>query len=80
MWNVVKQGLTYKIKINQLFSGVSKDFIFELTVPPKAVEQINDSARNAEIVTATLAAIPISVVSTTKVAKDSKLTLTLFTN
>jgi len=80
MWTVVKQGLSYKIKISQLFSGVSKDFVFELILPPKVVAKLNDAARNAEIITASLVATPVCFVSSTKVVKDAKLTLTLFTN
>ena len=80
MWNVVKENQSYQIKINQLFSGVSKDYIFELTVPAKKVEAIEDFERNSQLVTATVGAIPVDVQYSTKVVKEAKLTLTLFTN
>jgi len=34
MWKIDEQKLEYNVTILQLFSGVSKEFMFEITVPP----------------------------------------------
>ncbi|EAR89934.1 von willebrand factor type A (VWA) domain was originally protein (macronuclear) [Tetrahymena thermophila SB210] len=79
MWSVIKKDTSYRIQINQLLSGVSKDFIFEITFPANKVEKLEDFERNAEIVKVTVSAIPIDPTYTTKVVKDNNLVLTLFT-
>ncbi|KAL4437706.1 hypothetical protein ABPG74_012381 [Tetrahymena malaccensis] len=79
MWSVIKKDTSYRIQINQLLSGVSKDFIFEITIPANKVEKLEDFERNAEIVKASVSAIPVDPTYTTKVVKDSNLVLTLFT-
>ncbi|EAR89933.1 von willebrand factor type A (vWA) domain was originally protein (macronuclear) [Tetrahymena thermophila SB210] len=79
MWSVIKQDTQYRVQINQLLSGISKDFIFEITIPANNVERLEDFERNAEIVKATVSAIPVDPTYTTKVVKDNNLVLTLFT-
>ncbi|KAL4499756.1 hypothetical protein ABPG72_017296 [Tetrahymena utriculariae] len=78
MWKCVKQDEIYQIKINQLFSGVSKDFIMEIVVPKNEVKMLEDFERNLEIIKGQLSAIPVDIQYTTKVVKDSNLILTLF--
>ncbi|EAR87777.1 von willebrand factor type A (vWA) domain was originally protein (macronuclear) [Tetrahymena thermophila SB210] len=78
MWKCIKQDEIYQIKINQLFSGVSKDFIMEIVVPKQEVKMLEDFERNLEIVKGQLTAIPVDIQYTTKIVKDSNLILTLF--
>lgn len=80
MWREIKKNSIYKIKMSQLMSGISKDFILEITIPPKYVEELNDVDRNIEIVTAKVTATPISEKHPEIVNKRSNLTLTLFKN
>lgn len=69
MWREEKKNSAYKIKISQLMSGISKDFIFELEIPPKEVLDLKDSDRNIEIVTARVSANPVSDVHSSNVRK-----------
>ena len=80
MWNVVKENQSYQIIINQLFSGVSKDYIFELTVPAKEIKSIEEFERDSEIVSATVSATPIDISNSTRIVKNADLTLKLFSN
>ncbi|KAL4435511.1 hypothetical protein ABPG74_020287 [Tetrahymena malaccensis] len=79
MWKVVNKNQEYAIKINQIFQGVSKDFIFEITLPKSDIKALQDFERNLEIINVELTAIPIDSEYTTKVIKENNLILTLFT-
>lgn len=61
MFKVEEENKRYSIRINQLFRGVSKDFIFEITVPAKDVKSLEDHERNLEIVRANMSALPLSI-------------------
>lgn len=60
-------------------SGVSKDFMFEVTIPAIKVNSLEDFERNTEFIKATVSATPIEISHTTRVVKDNNLILTLFT-
>ncbi|KAL4509553.1 hypothetical protein ABPG73_022769 [Tetrahymena malaccensis] len=78
MWNVVKKDQEFIIKINQIFSGVSKDFIFELTIPKSEIKGLQDFERNIETIRVQLTASPLDQ-EQTKIVKENNLVLTLFT-
>ncbi|KAL4486848.1 hypothetical protein ABPG72_009612 [Tetrahymena utriculariae] len=79
MWRVVNKNQEYTIKINQIFQGVSKDFIFEITIPKSYIKELQDFERNLELINVELTAIPIDSEYTTKILKQNRLVLTLFT-
>ncbi|KAL4486846.1 hypothetical protein ABPG72_009610 [Tetrahymena utriculariae] len=79
MWKTVNKSQEYAIKINQIFSGVSKDFIFEITIPKSEIKDLQDCERNLEVINVQLTAIPIDLELNSKVLKEYKLVLTLFT-
>ncbi|KAL4452944.1 hypothetical protein ABPG74_002509 [Tetrahymena malaccensis] len=78
MWKTIKRNQELSIQINQLFSGVSKDFIFEVVVPKSIVYQIEDFERSIQVVNVQLTAVPINSEYTTNVIKESNLVLTIF--
>ncbi|KAL4450381.1 hypothetical protein ABPG74_009087 [Tetrahymena malaccensis] len=78
MWNIVKQDQEFIIKINQIFSGVSKDFIFEMTVPKSEIKVLQDFERNIDTIKVQLTASPLES-EQTKILKENNLVLTLFT-
>ncbi|EAR86689.3 von willebrand factor type A domain protein (macronuclear) [Tetrahymena thermophila SB210] len=75
---IINQNQELRININQIFSGVSKDFIFELTVPKSEIKDLQDFERNLEIINVQLTARPVD--SMLQTLKESKLVLTLFTD
>ncbi|EGR34145.1 von willebrand factor type A domain protein [Ichthyophthirius multifiliis] len=79
MWQCQKQNQNLTIKANQLISGVSKDYVFELTIPHQDVQKIEDFERNVELIKVQIQAIPINSEYTTSVVKNANLVLTLFT-
>ncbi|EAR80639.2 von willebrand factor type A domain protein (macronuclear) [Tetrahymena thermophila SB210] len=78
MWKIINQNQELRININQIFSGVSKDFIFELTVPKSEIKDLQDFERNLETINVQLTARPVD--SMLQTLKESKLVLTLFTD
>ncbi|KAL4464389.1 hypothetical protein ABPG73_017868 [Tetrahymena malaccensis] len=79
MWKTVNQNQKYAIKINQIFSGISKDFIFEITIPKSEVNGLQDFERNLEVINVKLTAQPIVQKLNYKIVKENKLILTLLT-
>lgn len=79
MWVCEEKDKKYSISIKQLISGVSRDFIFELTVPALGVSQLEDFERNAEIVKVAVTGVPLNPQYVTSVHKETGLVLTLFT-
>ncbi|EAR90750.2 von willebrand factor type A (VWA) domain was originally protein (macronuclear) [Tetrahymena thermophila SB210] len=79
MWKVVNKNEEYTIKINQIFQGVSKDFIFEMTVPKSDFKDFQDFERNLGVLNVQLTAIPTNSEYTTQILKENNLVLTLFT-
>ena len=55
MWNLDKKTNIYSIKINQLFSGVSKDYLLELEIPPINAN-LDDHERNTVLLNAEIKA------------------------
>lgn len=55
MWQLNTKTDIYTISIAQLMSGISKEYIFEVSVPP-CLFTVGDSERNAVLVTALLEA------------------------
>jgi hypothetical protein len=53
---VLKESV-YEIKITQLISGVSKDFIMEIDLPPFSEANLDDSRRNLEVVKVVLTGV-----------------------
>jgi len=59
MWKENKKDFSYKIDLKQLISGVSKEYVFELEVPPVVNHKLSDFNRNAEVLNAVFKANPI---------------------
>ncbi|KAL4512621.1 hypothetical protein ABPG72_020458 [Tetrahymena utriculariae] len=79
MWDIINKNQELTIRINQIFQGVSKDFIFELTIPKSEIKELQDFERNLDIIKVQLTASPVSSEKTTQIVKQSNLVLTLFT-
>ncbi|KAL4512657.1 hypothetical protein ABPG72_020494, partial [Tetrahymena utriculariae] len=50
MWDIINKNQELTIRINQIFQGVSKDFIFELTIPKSEIKELQDFERNLDII------------------------------
>lgn len=62
-----------------MFEGVSKDFIFEVTIPTsQGAIRLEDFERNIELIQCELTAIPVDIKYSTKIVKSSNLMLTLY--
>ncbi|EGR32362.1 von willebrand factor type a domain protein [Ichthyophthirius multifiliis] len=70
MFKCVNQNSHFQININQLLSGITKDFIFEVTIPPLLIQSLQDFERNVELIKANVTAIPVNPQYTTSVNKQ----------
>lgn len=68
---------TFNIEINQLISGVSKEYIFEVSIPPIS-SSIGDHERNAVWVEASLSARQVGDDSKPPIKLSAELIYTVF--